>query len=325
MENSENDKGQGEIAQTEGSHNEFPGVAGAEDLFSQAMDLERLQSERGGVVTARGTIDGVVIRLDGRASQTALFPAIEEFLSARESFLGGSEVSLEWVGAKPEDSLVAELTKFFQEKYRIKIKSSKLKEQGRSAVKEHAPEVEAAPSPFTLQSKREMRPSLVPPVEAKKSRSLFDGMEVMGNSDNTMGRESSSRSSSGSSAAGFDAFWDDADARMIHATLRSGQKIETDHSLIVFGDVNSGAEIVAGGDIIVLGTLRGVAHAGAYDETGGGRVIFALNLQPTQLRIGTVISRSSSDVSQKVPEIARVEDGIIMVETYSVKNLSRKI
>ena len=102
--------------------------------------------------------------------------------------------------------------------------------------------------------------------------------------------------------------------------MRSGQRIESEHSVIVVGDVNSGAEIVAGGDIIVLGTLRGVAHAGAYDETGGGRLIFALNLAPTQLRIGAIISRGSSE-GKHGAEVARVEGNLIVVEAYQARNI----
>jgi septum site-determining protein MinC len=121
--------------------------------------------------------------------------------------------------------------------------------------------------------------------------------------------------------------WDDPDARVIYGTLRSGQKIETEHAVVVFGDVNSGAEVIAGGDIIILGTLRGIAHAGAYDESGGGRVIFSLNLQPTQLRIGLVISRGAggdrSDGSPRSsgPEIARVDGTSIVVEPYQSRTV----
>jgi septum site-determining protein MinC len=117
------------------------------------------------------------------------------------------------------------------------------------------------------------------------------------------------------------ALWDDADTRIICRTLRSGQKIETEHSLLIVGDVNSGAELVAGGDIVVLGAMRGVAHAGAFDETGGGRFIFALDLQPTQLRIGSIISRGSGSNRANGPEIAKVDGNIIVVETYSNKAL----
>ena len=118
---------------------------------------------------------------------------------------------------------------------------------------------------------------------------------------------------------GISGEWDEADGRVVFQTLRSGQKVETEHSLVICGDVNSGAEIIAGGDIIVLGTLRGVAHAGAYDETGGGRFIFSLDLRPTQLRIGSIISRGSNERSE-VPEMARVEGDMIVVEPYRSRN-----
>jgi septum site-determining protein MinC len=113
---------------------------------------------------------------------------------------------------------------------------------------------------------------------------------------------------------------------MIYGTLRSGQKVETEHSIVVFGDVNSGAEVIAGGDIVILGTLRGIAHAGAYDESGGGRVIFSLNLQPTQLRIGLVISRGSGSDSEStprggLPEVARVDGNMIVVEPYQSRTV----
>jgi septum site-determining protein MinC len=121
--------------------------------------------------------------------------------------------------------------------------------------------------------------------------------------------------------------WDEPDTRIIYGTLRSGQKVETEHSIVIFGDVNSGAEVIAGGDIVILGTLRGIAHAGAYDESGGGRVIFSLNLQPTQLRIGLVISRGSGSENFEstprggMPEIARVEGNLIVVEPYQSRTV----
>jgi septum site-determining protein MinC len=103
--------------------------------------------------------------------------------------------------------------------------------------------------------------------------------------------------------------------------------MESEHSIIVVGDVNSGAEVIAGGDVIILGTLRGIAHAGAYDESGGGRVIFSLNLRPTQLRIGLVISRGSGAEDAEstprggLPEVARVDGNMIVVEPYQSRTV----
>jgi septum formation inhibitor MinC len=121
--------------------------------------------------------------------------------------------------------------------------------------------------------------------------------------------------------------WDEPDARFFYGTLRSGQKIETEHSIVIVGDVNSGAEVIAGGDVVILGTLRGIAHAGAYDESGGGRFIFSINLKPTQLRIGLVISRGTgaedagSTPKGGLPEVARVDGNIIVVEPYQSRTV----
>jgi septum site-determining protein MinC len=124
---------------------------------------------------------------------------------------------------------------------------------------------------------------------------------------------------------GDDSFYDDeANAKVIFGTLRSGQRVETPFSLIIMGDVNPGADIIAGGDIIILGSLRGTAHAAAYDDEGDDKVIFALKMQPMQLRIGTVISRGSSE-GGKVPEIARIENKRIVVESFTSRSgLGRK-
>ena len=125
---------------------------------------------------------------------------------------------------------------------------------------------------------------------------------------------------------GEDLYYDDeANAKVVFGTLRSGQRIETPFSLIVVGDVNPGADLVAGGDIIVFGSLRGTAHASAYDDEAFDRVILALQMQPMQLRIGSVISRGSDEVV-KGAEVARIENRRIIVEAYSARVfLNRKL
>ena len=106
------------------------------------------------------------------------------------------------------------------------------------------------------------------------------------------------------------------ETRFIRHTLRSGQvERALEGNMVILGDVNPGAEAVAAGDIIVLGTLRGIAHAGALGNTSS--IIFALNLRPTQLRIGRFITRSPADQqSHRRAEIARVADDAIIVEDF---------
>lgn len=116
---------------------------------------------------------------------------------------------------------------------------------------------------------------------------------------------------------GPDLFYEDeANAKILFGTLRSGQRVETPFSLVVIGDVNPGADLVAGGDIIVLGSLKGTAHASAYDDDAFDRVIIALHMQPMQLRIGSVLSRGSEEVVRGA-EIARIENRRIIVEAYN--------
>jgi septum site-determining protein MinC len=105
-----------------------------------------------------------------------------------------------------------------------------------------------------------------------------------------------------------------SDAVIINRTLRSGQRVKHQANVVIVGDVNPGAEVIAGGDIIVFGRLRGVVHAGA----GGSKdsQVAALKLDPTQLRIASLIARSpdDSDSSKLQAERAFIEDDQIMVE-----------
>lgn len=104
------------------------------------------------------------------------------------------------------------------------------------------------------------------------------------------------------------------EAILIRKTLRSGNSINYSGHVIIIGDVNPGAEIVAGGDIIVWGRLRGLAHAGADGDLES--VVCALDLSPTQLRIGDKIAISPEDRSAKKPEMAIVKDDRVVAEPW---------
>lgn len=101
----------------------------------------------------------------------------------------------------------------------------------------------------------------------------------------------------------------------VKKTVRSGQRVEFAGNLVIRGDVNPGAEVVASGDIIVLGRLRGTAHAGAQGDTDAQIIAFQLN--PVQIRIASVYTRapeSGTDNPLPGPEVARIRDGVIVVE-----------
>ena len=70
-------------------------------------------------------------------------------------------------------------------------------------------------------------------------------------------------------------------------SLRSGQRIEFEGSLVIIGDVNAGAEVIAGENIVILGTLRGLAHAGAKGNKDA--VIEASSIEAVQIRIADMV------------------------------------
>ncbi len=110
---------------------------------------------------------------------------------------------------------------------------------------------------------------------------------------------------------------------IIHRNLRSGQKLHSEGSVVIWGDVHESAEITAAGDIIILGTLGGIAHAGYYGNDNS--IVFALNLVPGQIRIGNKISRASDDQTKRpYPEIAFLENGNICVQEYISGKLPRR-
>jgi septum site-determining protein MinC len=105
-------------------------------------------------------------------------------------------------------------------------------------------------------------------------------------------------------------------------TLRGGQALHNLGNLVVIGDVNPGAELVASGDIVVFGALRGVAHAGAQGDRAS-RVI-ALELAPTQLRIATLIATSDTGTKPRGPEHASIVDERILVVPFADADLRKE-
>lgn len=103
---------------------------------------------------------------------------------------------------------------------------------------------------------------------------------------------------------------------LIQRSLRSGQSIQYSGNVVIMGDVNPGAEVIASGNIVVMGFFKGVAHAGATGDESA--TITAFRLQPTQLRIAGHITRPPDEetATPEIPEIARIKDGMIVIEKY---------
>ncbi len=106
-------------------------------------------------------------------------------------------------------------------------------------------------------------------------------------------------------------------------TLRSGQVLDCETSVVVIGDVNPGAKVISKGNIVILGALKGNAYAGA----NGNELAFvaALDMDPVQIKIGDVIGRSADKTGNEKkkkkhptppaePQVAIVKDGNIYIE-----------
>lgn len=103
-------------------------------------------------------------------------------------------------------------------------------------------------------------------------------------------------------------------AVMVHRTMRSGFKVAYHGHVVVLGDVNPGAEIVASGCVVVWGRLRGTVHAGAEGDEEA--VVCALDLSPMQLRIASRVAITPKREEKPQPEIACIKDDQIIAEPW---------
>lgn len=102
----------------------------------------------------------------------------------------------------------------------------------------------------------------------------------------------------------FDKEIESSDTKFFRGSVRSGQRIEHEGSIVILGDVNDGAEIIAGDNVVIVGVLRGLAHAGAQGNKKG--IIAAASIECKQIRIANIV---------KEIEEEKDEEGNILVQT----------
>ena len=284
-------------------------------------DGQSLTSDSG-LVVARGTKEGLVIRLDAGSGYIQLEDVLRDFLVARHTFISGQEVTLEWVNDRASSEERSQIEEVLLRDFDVRVRSSRVLRGGGGS----ADQVEQGLG--IGGAVRKIAAGLVggrTAIEAEEIAekvsappSLFSGFGTF--------EKDVERGGAADTVALGGAVFDEPNAKVVCATLRSGQRIESEHTVVVLGDVNSGAEVVSGGHVVVLGSLRGLAHAGAFEDSDGPAYIVALSLQPTQLRIGGVISRSNGRLSsnESGPEFARVDGDSIVVEKYHPRAVAQR-
>jgi len=104
------------------------------------------------------------------------------------------------------------------------------------------------------------------------------------------------------------------DIKLVKGMVRSGQTLVKEGNILFLGDVNPGGELISSGSIYIMGSLRGMAHAGVEgDETA---IIAAAHLRPTQLRIAAIISRPPDEwgINEAYMEFAYIKDGKMEID-----------
>jgi septum site-determining protein MinC len=107
----------------------------------------------------------------------------------------------------------------------------------------------------------------------------------------------------------------DDTALFVNKTLRSGTRVEFPGNVVILGDVNAGAEVIADGSVIIWGRVRGMIHAGCRGDRSA--VICALDLSATQLRIANEVSAVLKPPKDPRPEIASInKEGHLQAELW---------
>lgn len=114
-----------------------------------------------------------------------------------------------------------------------------------------------------------------------------------------------------------------SEGEFYRGTLRSGQVVESNSSIVILGDVNPGAKVISGGNVVVLGSLKGNVYAGANGIPGA--FVVALEMNPVQVRIGDIIARCGDKqkrFSKPETKIAYVDGENIYIEPLNKEVLN---
>ncbi|MDD2420808.1 MAG: septum site-determining protein MinC [Heliobacteriaceae bacterium] len=265
-------------------------------------------------IVIKGSKDGLVLYLDSQCDFLTLVAAIEEKLGAADCFLVGANVLVD-VGHR-------QLTPVEKGRLETLLPSYGLILRG---ITGEPPDISGTEEEVVVKGNRERIYQI-----ANHLYETGEDVDVVGEWQLPANQgESSARPSPGSETAGtlgqeasVITQGGDEQTLLIQRTLRSGQAVRYPGNVVILGDVNPGAEVVAGGNIIVMGCFRGVAHAGALGRQDS--VIVAFRLRPTQLRIANHITRppDDDDPMPDHPEIARIRDGVVTIERYLFGNKS---
>ena len=268
----------------------------------------------------RGTARGLEMLLNGRASADAIVEALEARLGEAPAFFRDSDVRI-----SVEDGPLAGgcLTRLDELAQRFALRIVEISAARTVVAVPEAipskPNLAAGSSPNAFEDEAPTHSQIAQVIaqleypSARVEPITLDEVELVDEPAESF-EEPTQTSVPRHLAATPEAMLAEDGPRLFVGPVRSGVILEHVGHLVVFGDVNPGAEVRATGSIVVLGRLRGTAHAGIGQELG---FILALRLEPQQLRIGKRVARADSNAPAAEAEIAYVTGEQVVVESYT--------
>jgi len=307
-------------------------------MDSAALTAEPLLAEAPPAALLRGTARGLEVIVDGTAALAEITGAIEKRLDEAPGFFKGSDVRLRVDnGPLPAGCLacldelavrydlrIVEVTAHKPEKSDKKAKSPAHLADA-DAVPEPNLAAGSAPSPaFEDEAPTNSNAKIIPLPAGDLAEPVLLADADLTVVEDVPAEAGESFEDPTNTAAPLQLaatpeipLRNEPGTRVVIGPVRSGVILEHFGHLIIFGDINPGAEVRASGNIVVLGRLRGTAHAGIGQDVG---FILALRLEPQQLRIGRRVARAAdSDTPASEPELAYSTGDSIIVERYQGK------
>ncbi len=246
-------------------------------------------------VEIKGQKDGLWIYLDDQAAMQELLTAIGQKLAASNHFFSGAEVSID-TGARMfsphEEQQVRDLV---EQTHALRIKEITFTEsKGEEEEQED--------------------PAVLPDEKLDTIVNDDDFLKVV---DETFRIPLQPRRKQKQAYSPDYLYENEESAFYFRGTVRSGQRLEFPGNIVILGDVNPGAYVIASGDIIVMGRLNGVVHAGAEGEERA--VVIGVRFNPSQLRIAQYIGRSPDENprfsdKRSQTEKAYIKDDMLVIE-----------
>ena len=256
----------------------------SESTISEAqsnLEREEKQSVQGNIAI-KGTRNGLLLTLEPETPFSELLNALSHRLSEAPGFFRGASLSLD---TRHRDLRISERTQLEELLANYQMSVTSLEQT--LIAKQHEPEVIASDVASEPYIDVGSNPPIIAEIQSEQTQVQIDRLDPR-DSDDTL---------------------------LLRRTIRSGQAIQHASNVVILGDVNPGAEIVARGDIIVWGVLRGMVHAGYPNNENA--IVCSLVLAPVQLRIAHLLSRPPDGFQvQARPEFATIKNGQIVVEAW---------